>query len=248
MLFTVTDSIRAQRNAWLIEDEFLKKNYGAFPALRAAALQDNEQPAPFIFSNYNVSTFTANDRSVRSIFARILNCLIDSLNKYHLLPRFIVMIPEWDILKHLNYYEFGISKMIGAGIEWLIDEISNLITDKKEQMRLVRPGAVTSLEPKVIWLKIISRPYNPKIMLQREKFNAILEETLFKTKKMYIMDVQEEANLSFTHDFELNGELNKYGKAKFWKEFDRQLGKLDRQQIRLKPQAIISESANKSKE
>ena len=179
---------------------------------------------------------------------RILNCFIESLNKYHTIPRFVIIFPDWDIVRYLNYEAFGISHIIGKCVEWLVEEFSKAISIKKEDMRSVRPGSVTTLEPKFIWVKMIERPGHAasKHMLNREKFNAVLEQTLHGTKSMYIMGIERK-----TIDkscFDMSSGLNSRGKCAYWAEFDRMLRKFDKQELSLRPEPIISNALKKQKE
>ena len=117
---------------------------------------------------------------------------MQAINKYHILPRFVVVMTDWDVLKSINFFQYGISKIIGMCLEWIMREMDHAVKVKKEDLRMKKPGAVTSLEPKFIWIKMIDQPSTGKIMGQRLKFNAVLEETLFNTRSMYIMKIDGE--------------------------------------------------------
>ena len=242
-IFFITETIRAQRNAWLVGDEFLRKNYHAYPALRAEAVVNN-RPAPYVFSNYNVSTFTSAEKLLRNPMTRMLNCFIEALNKYHVLPRFIIIIPDWDIVKFIDYSRYGISKMLGMCLEWLVGEFEKALSIKKEDMRQVRPGSVVSLEPKFIWVKMIERGGKSKnldrFMEVGEKYNAVLEQTLYKTRNMYVMGIERKSIDNSC--FELCSNLNSRGKACYWAEFDRIVRKFDKQEITLKPLPVCEKT------
>ena len=146
----------------------------------------------------------------------------------------------------MDFTDFGISKILGMCLEWLVEEVEKAITIKKEDMRAVRQGAVTTLEPKVIWVKAIDRPGTglklEDIREVNRKFNAILEETLYKTRNMYFMGIERQ-----TIDrscFDISGNLNNRGKINFWSEFDRQIKKFDKQELTLKPVPIITNPKN----
>ena len=231
----LSDNVRAQRNAWLIGDDFLKRNYQGYPALRSEGAA-RDYAAPYIFNNYNVSTFTSSDKKgSRNPMVKIVNGFIDAINKYQCMPRYLIFVIDWDFVKFIDFYEYGVSKMIGTMLEWLIENLNNEITWKKNNMKEKRPGAVTSLEPKIIFVKMIDRPGSSEILRAREKFNAVLEETLFKTKKMYIMDIEcIEGKLDRKY-FDVNTSLNHEGRLKYWSLFDELLHSFDLQAIKLKP-------------
>ena len=176
---------------------------------------------------------------------RITNCLIEALNKYHVLPRFLIIFPDLEIIKFVNYEKYGISKILAMLTEWWVSQIENAVDTKKEDMRSKRSGAVTSLEPKLIWLKMLMRPkrFNAVIDDQTDKFNAILDETLYNTRKMYIGSIDLEE-----HCFDQLGNLNSRGKVKYWETFDKLIKKFDKQEISLKPTPVISNSKKAKKE
>ena len=109
-------------------------------------------------------------------------------------------------------------------------------------MRARRPGSVTTLEPKIIWVKMIDRPgaNASKHMKVLDKFNAVLEEALHKTKSMYIMSMDHK--IIDKSCFDLSSGLNSKGKCAFWGEFDCLLRKFDKQEISLRPQAVVTEA------
>ena len=156
------------------------------------------------------------------------------------MPRYVVLFPDWDLLKFVDHKGSGISKILGDLIYWWVNQIEKTITAKKEDLHDKRPGAVTSLEPKVIWVKMIERPAQAAgwIVEQQEKFNAILDETLFNTKKMYIMEIKDLDSGCFDNIANLNGR----GKIRYWSNFDKQLKQYDKQEISLKPTPVISNS------
>ena len=193
-----------------------------------------------MFSNYNVSTFTCGEKQLRNPMVRVVNCVVEALNKYNVLPRFIIVLLDWDLVRFINYSDKGISKMLGMCVEWLVAELQNAVSIKKEDMRSKRPGSVVSLEPKFIWVKMIDRPgkHLAKYMENREKFNGVLEETLFKTKQMYIMDIDRKS--LDRSSFDIGGSLSTRGKGNFWGQFDRTLKKFDKQEITLRPMPVCS--------
>ena len=140
--------------------------------------------------------------------------------------------------------------MIDILVEWLVNEFDKAIKIKREDMRDKRPGSITSFEPKVIWVKMITRPGAPSLNLAGEKFNVILEETLHKTRNMFVMEI-DQSGFSNEASFEKNnGNLNFRGKAQYWNEFDKLLKRFDKQEITLKPKPIVSQAlaARKEKE
>ena len=192
-----------------------------------------------MFSQYNVNAFTSGPiaRAINNPMVKIVNCFIEALNRFHTLPRFIVVVPDQDIIKAIDFYNFSISKIIQRSLEWMVRQFDRIIVDRKEKLLQVRPGAVVSLEPKIIWVKMLDRPGASRVMSLRAKFNAILEETLFKARFSYIMKIQLEAS-----HFDRNNFLYPTGITAYWREFDGNMKKFNQQQIEnfLKPEPVIS--------
>ena len=172
-------------------DLFLKEVFDSFVSMRDKALHEQKMVGkshstaiiPYMFRYYNVKKFIPGNIASMSTspVARILNNLIKAVNENQLLPHFIIIVPDWDILKSIKYYDYGVSKIIGSTLEWLVREIDRLITTKKIDLAKIRPGAVISSEPKIIWITMLGRPYPSRVLALRKKFNAILEETLFSS-------------------------------------------------------------------
>ena len=129
-------NIKAQRNLWFVGDAFLNEIFDEFTMMRDRAVAD-KKPIPYLFDHYNVDRFTPGQiqRMCTSPMARILNCLIEPINNLHMLLRFIVIIPDWDIVKVINYQDYGVSRIIGACIEWLVREVDRAVTAKKEVLK-----------------------------------------------------------------------------------------------------------------
>ena len=165
----------------------------------------------------------------------IVNCFAEALNRFHLLPRFVVIIPDQDIIRAINYFDYRISKIIQRCIEWMVKELDRFIAARKDELTKKQPGAVVNLEPKVIWLKMLDRPGTSRIMSIREKFNAILEETLFKYHQTYIAEMKLEGM-----HFDPNNNLFPTGQVCYWRELDSILKAFDCQYVSLKPDPKIT--------
>ena len=91
----------------------------------------------------------------------------------------------------------------------------------------------------MLWTKMISRPFPCKFQEQHSKFNTILEEILSSLSNNYIIDLDDVLTNSM---FDRNNNLSTTGRIAFWKELDNQLKLFDKQNITLKPKAVVSNS------
>ena len=115
--------------------------------------------------------------------------------------------------------------------------------NKKLDLHNIRPGAVVTSEPKVILIKMVARPAPSRILALRKKFNAILEETLYKTSGMYIMDAG--IHLNAAH-FNRSNYLVSNGKITYWQTVDDIISEFDiHKGPKLKPEPVISSAPTK---
>ena len=168
--------------------------------------------------------------NVRSVIARILNHIIMALNNRPRLPRFIFIFPDKDIVDYMNYFQWGVSFAFGAQLDWLLSQIERAIEAKKEGLSQMKPGAIAPGEPKVVYVKMIQRPYPSKAMSVKWKFNKALEDSVALRQHGYIMSIN--VNQAW---FDRGNCLTQEGRVQFWNEFDDQVKKFDRQQISLHP-------------
>ena len=241
----ISDNLPATKDVWVIGDNFLKSVYHTLMALKNQSIHRNK-PHLYLFDQYNVSAFWISGESsgIRCITRRILNSMINALNKSVHLPRLILFTAELDLLKYLAFYGYGASKIIAKSVSYMVEEATRTIEARKQDMKEKRLGSITYSEPKLIWMKIWDRPTTEKVLTLREKYNAILEETLTSYKHYYILDC-DRAILG-SH-FDRNNNFNNEGKTALWKFVDQQLKKFDRQEISLKPNKVVSAIKNEAK-
>ena len=155
------------------------KNYHIFPELKREAVH-NRQKVPYIYEYYNVSCFTsAPDALVLDILARFVNCLIKALNDMSKLPRFIVVVPETDILQFVNFSQQGTRYVCREAISWIVAQMARAIDAKKDQLLRKKAGAVIANEPKIVWVKAVKNMnLDTQSIKQINKFNSMLEDVL----------------------------------------------------------------------
>ena len=195
--------------------------------------------SPYIHDNYNVRAYWKSTPSttIKSVIGRIYNSLVEALNNNIRLPQFILVIPGRDILRKAAFYNFGASLVIGDNVEWLIDNFTKAIETRKIDMRNICPGTVASSKPKIVWVKMLSRPGKERLQKLRSKYNEIMEEYLTNHKYSYSLDADQA--LTPNH-FDHNNRLNPVGQHQLWCFIDEQMKKFDRQQVDLKPHKVIT--------
>ena len=243
--FLPSANVKAQRSTWFIGDLFLKETFHAYAALKEQAMITQTDP-PYMYCNYSIDAFKPTNITAMSSspLARILNGLVDAINTHHILPRLIVFVPDWDLLKAIKYYDFGVSRIIGTCVEWLIREIDRITTTRKLDLSRKRAGSVVPSEPKIVWIAMIVRSAPSRILALRRKFNAILEETLSESRGMYFANIQK--YVQHMH-FDRNNFLNPQGLSAYWRAVDRILEDFDKHKKKLIPKPVLSDFAKQDK-
>ena len=191
------------------------------------AALDKKKPPPFIYDEYNVRCFTSNPLStMRNVPVKLVNAFIKAANQNQKLPRIVVFIPDWDLLKYVKVFNNGIRQILTDVLGWILTQVSRAIQSKKDMPSRHKQGAITSSEPKIIWAKMINRHTEfDKCLLVRTCFNNILEQLLSDRKNHFILDVTHAMDdPSFLSPC---NRLNDEGMAKYWHEVDRLIEKFE---------------------
>ena len=115
----------------------------------------------------------------KNAVVRLLNVFIKALSEAKRIPKTVIFIPDWDILKYLNFYEEGARFMTSRIITWICTNISRAIQSKKDIFMHRKPGSVSDSEPQLMWVKMINRHGEfDRALTARPRFNRALEETL----------------------------------------------------------------------
>ena len=153
--------------------------------------------------------------------ARIVNSLTEAFNRNDSLPTYIVMMPDKDILKHINHFDYGVSWIISKYVHWICTQMNRMITTRRNKIIDQRPGALlTNDQPTVIWIGMLERPraaYDTrnleKVLALHWKFNDLMATTITQAGHKFI-----EISEVFSFDFSAN--LTTTSKVKFWRNFD----------------------------
>ena len=144
------------RDVWIAGDSFLISMFSKLQALNSSAVSTNKT-RPFIYEMYNVSAWTG---SGKKCITRIVNALVAALNEKTILPKYILMVIDRDIIMDTEKVDRGYWLLIEDQIEWVQKQITKVLTRRREDLKYKRAGSLPdSTEPKVIWIKIINRPY-----------------------------------------------------------------------------------------
>ena len=158
------------------------------------------------------------------MLGRINNAIVEEFNKTAILPKFIVMILDSEIIEMAEVYDCGMHKIMFDCLEWLRSSVIQNIMTRKDDLKSKRKGSIGSEdEPKLIWVEAVPRPKNSakkEIYLLVGKFNEILQELINSAANELIFTLKTVNELNC---FDACGRLMPIGKERFWKELDYQL-------------------------
>ena len=243
--FIIADNVEAYHDVWVLGDTFLKETVNSLIALNNSASSKNCTP-PYLFQQYNVKPFYNVKTSAARGLACLLNPLLEALNEQARLPKYIIMIPDKDIIVETKSYGFGASYILASAIYFLIRQMEMLLKRCRIDLKDKNRGAVIQENyPKIIWSRMLKRPNQVSLLGQsktivlRGRFNTILEECLFEgPDNLHLISIEvDEA------DFDLTGFLTSTGKETFWKEMDHGFKKFDLGEIKLLPRGNNSNKA-----
>ena len=209
----------------------------------------NRKSPLYIYEYYNVFDFwkTPVTGSCR-VIGRMINALIEGLNKGRQLPRFLVIIIDKDIIKDVGIYDYGAAKEIMDNMSWLAKQIDVLIQRRKTELTDAKPGALYSTDPKVIFVTMLLRPLQfPKgsqmsnVISLRSKFNTALNDIAYASDYS-IMSIDACNN---ENHFHLMGNLSQFGEFTFWKQLNHLLSMFDKKKVELVPTHRCSLSAHR---
>ena len=235
LIFVFAGNVHACFDAWIIGEDFIKDTTDTFFNMKQSAKSRKVHP-PYLFQQfYVVGLYPGID--TRGIM-RILNPLVETLNdkEHHRLPKYILVVPDKDLIQSMQAYNFAAAKVMGAALHYIVKQFDLLIEHRKHDLTEKKRGAVIEGHPKIIWVRMLKRPQpvggstlNPFML--RGKFNSILEEQIQDGNGNHrIMSIDMQLS-----EYDNLGTLTAFEKSEFWKEIDRAMKKFDLYEIKLLP-------------
>ena len=232
--------VQATADVWIIGDKFLRSMYAELQSLCSEAAI-KKRPPPYLYEFYNVFCYYPTTKM--NALAGIINAYIEILNNRSHLPKYVIVIPDKNIIEAADHCDFGVKKGLRNLIKWIMVQLHRYTESRREDLRDKKPGAVGP-KPRFIWVKMIDwqmlehhpdRSYTDVLGL-RTKFNRTMENLLAESTVSNCSHIMQLAYLSKSNHFTNLGELNFEGKRHFWKEIDYNFKKFDRGEIDLKPE------------
>ena len=197
-----------------------------FPTMQAlctSSTRSKDKQIPFIYCQYNIFYFFSSATThITNILMKMLNATIEGFNRCDHLPRFIVFMPDEDILLSLNHSTYGISYLLGLCLNWFSKQVERLIETRMEDLHRKKPGSVFG-NTHLIWIKMLGRVTTlmkkAKFYSLHQKFNVALDDLEIKRKQTHVMNI---TSLEPRH-YDRFSRLGYAGKNQLWHEIDLQL-------------------------
>ena len=203
---------------WIIGDQFVSNNIQQY-------FLSAPQTDSYCRSQLEVCVFHKGNTADRSDspISRIVNNLIYAMKTKGYLPKIIAVILEDDLIRYVDYNDFGVTSVYGQIFNYIIEEVRSAIIEFKYGILPVK--ARRDAYPQIIWfLPTLHCNYHPSDNTLRKKLIGEMENQIKYQTQMHTVHV----NTTWTYD-NLNL-VNKYehrmsplGLAKFWNDFDNKI-------------------------
>ena len=187
--------------------------------------------------------------SARLIPARIVNEVIKALNEEWYLPRFIIIMPDKDLIEEVNFGGFGCKIVFEVILSWMAKEINNALEMRRDDLRYKRAGSVDpDVSTSVVWIEMPTRPFIKTDrgfgFAQRHTFNKTLKTITDKFGSMssIALDIPEDRST-----FDITGNLSAKGKKTFWKQLNRSIRRKANNERITRAEAIIAQHKEQAK-
>ena len=216
----------------MIGEGFFKSIFSTLQDIKQEA-NISHKPIPHIYDFYKITPyFQKSSGSTEGTLYKIYNSLVEGLNKENYLPHTVLLIPDRDLILQADFFQPGIGYVMGVQLDWLLKNIHRAIKMRKEDLKSFYKGTIKEQEPRIIFLKMLQRPYRRNhpfpsynmVIDLRIKFNRTLEQTTKKYPNMSTLDLNEALSSQMFDNF---GNLTHLGKIAFWRTLDTMIKNLD---------------------
>ena len=184
--YFVVGILSGVRKLWIIGDDYVAST------IRKSFLK-NERNF-FMKTNFEIEVFGSNrfNDSNQNVLSRLQIAMAKTVNDNHILPEFIVIVLENDLIEYLGYKDAGVASMYGPWLEWLCEQVSLLITKKFDKLPTKNKF---DDPPQVYWCGAVTHhDFSDQEKEVRNKFNKCLETNVKKYESMRMIRFKEKWN------------------------------------------------------
>ena len=200
-------------------DNFLADAHRMFAELCEESMKrSSAYTKTYLQEYYNTHSFYELAKvGVTRISTRIVNSVISGVNQTHGLPRFLVIMPDKDLLCDMDVFLPEICHLIWENVDWMVRQISMVVRRKKADLLDKKPGAIYAGYPVIVFVCMIRRLQNlgkaqsQKVYLLRAKFNDALNDSVARIEQK-IMTIN---SCNSVDHFDQWGNLSRKGQTCF---------------------------------
>ena len=213
---------------WIVGDRFVRESKNIMERMFDVKKQRKEETESYLQDKipdslitylgrqFEVKVFEGVDTLInRSVLGRIRNTLASVLNVDLLLPKYVMLVIDDDILRCVKFNRQGLLMIFGKCIQWLADELHTMIMQVKSWL----PVKAKKLRyPQLLWVTL---PYHSNFKNNniRFKFNQGLESVVSKYADMKVLKIRRRWNYS-DNSVALTGKLVTDGVVTYWSGID----------------------------
>ena len=172
----ITGKIRSLEAIWFLGDEFAlqlcEQHFKNKPVEGYGQGQQHFITNHFDTQMYFSSKFVSADQN---LISRLRNMLVKAINEQILLPKYIVIIPDDDVIRYLHDQGITtIDKSMGRLINHLMSEHTKLIMSQKDTLPI---KAKCDMYPQLIWIEApLYSSFREDNLKDRVAFNECLQD------------------------------------------------------------------------
>ena len=154
-VFLIADKVEVYHDIWMIGDDFLNDSRDSLFGLKCAAIAAKRPSLiPYMLKYFNTGGhFTTS--TILNITTRMVNAFVDVLNARPKLPKYVLVIPDKDIVTKTKM-EMGHSIFLGAALHSIIKQMDAFVCRRRTDLTDKKPGAAISDDfPKFIWVRML---------------------------------------------------------------------------------------------
>ena len=237
------DAAPAVYDIWCLGDSFLQDIFNTFHTVMYEAERNRQETiSPFMSEYYNVmGDYKLMPGGATQVIGRMINTLIHVINKRQKLPKYLIVIPDKDVVNDVDVFEEDSHIIIQELTRWLVRQIDMIVRRKKLELLQIKPGALTGYTPKIIYVHMLRQAgaYSEEskifgVCSLRAKFNDALNNAVSKSDQ-YILTI----NSCNTYDhYDHHGGLSQKGKLAFWHKMDDLIERFEKDKVKLRPTPV----------
>ena len=166
------------------------------------------------------------------MISRIRNTMVTGIQEHKYLPKFVIVVIDDDLIRYINYPQYGISEALGKLVNWVMSEFNRIVAAQKD---FLPKKARKPDQPHFMW---IEAPYHISFQNNslRAKFNRALQNMAKFNESHMVMQlkkgwIENDGNL-------FNGENRRYtvdGLKAYWLAVDKTVRYVDTIYLRKDP-------------